>query len=315
MKWLVTGGAGYIGSHVVEAFLADNQEVIVLDSLTTGSKDILSKDVHIEVVDIRNESKIESIFRENRIDGVIHLAALKSVSNSITNPLEYNQVNFEGTKNILSACEKFNVLNFVQSSSAAVYGNVKSGYAKETDPLQPLSPYGLSKVNAERALEEYVSKSIVLGTSLRFFNVIGAAQRKLRDKSQDNLIPLVLNSIKNNKSPVIFGDMYPTHDGTCIRDYVHVEDIANAHLLVAKNLSSRRVSTAINIGTGLGYSVREVISEILEQTKSSLKPLVTEPRKGDPAILVANTDRAKSEVGFETKSTFKEMIASSIIDR
>jgi UDP-glucose 4-epimerase len=312
MKWLVTGGAGYIGSHVVKAFLSDNQEVIVLDSLSTGSADLLGDDVQIEVVDIRNESKVESVFQENRIDGVIHLAALKSVSNSIRNPLEYNEVNFKGTKNLLLACRKFNIINFVQSSSAAVYGNVKGGYARESDSLQPLSPYGLSKVNAELALEEYVSKSILMGTSLRFFNVIGAAQSTFRDKSRDNLIPLVLNSIKNNKSPVIFGDKYPTHDGTCIRDYVHVEDVANAHLLVAKNLSSNRVSTALNIGTSRGYSVREAIWEILQQTKSSLKPIVAEPRKGDPAILVANTDRAKSEVGFETKKTFKEMIASSI---
>ena len=312
MKWLVTGGAGYIGSHVVQTLLHEGEEVIAFDSLLSGKAERLLDSCEIVVGDIRDEELVTQTIEKNRIEGIINLAALKSVEESRSKPQEYHDINHIAMGRILDIAIKFGVGIFIQSSTAAVYGDSLDGYVDEEVAAKPISPYGATKLAAENALNKAISGGKILGCSLRYFNVLGSQSAVLKDASTANIVPMVLSAISKNQSPKIFGDDYLTPDGTCIRDYVHVEDIANAHVLAATNLKVKQTSVAINIGTGSGYSVREIISEILIQMGSSLQPVVTNRRQGDPAILVAKVDLAIKELGFKAQKTLEEMITSSI---
>ena len=231
---------------------------------------------------------------------------------SILYPERYQQVNSFAVANLLSVCKKNDIQIFLQSSTAAVYGGSESRYVDESEKLEPISPYGQTKVEAEMHIKEYVQRGDLRACSLRFFNVIGSASRAMRDNSNANLVPKVLSAISQNQSPEIFGDDYSTPDGTCVLDYVHVEDVAIGHMLAIEKLMSDQIALAINIGTGHGYSVREMISEILRQTGSSLQPIIRDRRPGDPAFLVSRNELAIQELGFRTKKTLEEMIASSI---
>jgi UDP-glucose 4-epimerase len=312
MKWLVTGGAGYIGSHVVRALLNDGLEVIVLDSLISGNLERLSGSCEVVIGDVRDEELVSETIRNHRIEGVINLAALKSVEESKEFPQKYQEINHHAMKKVLDIALQNNVPMFIQSSTAAVYGNSKSGFVTESDKLNPISPYGITKAEAENELNMEIGKSKLLGCSLRYFNVIGAATATLKDSSRANIFPMVMDAIERKQPPKIFGNDYPTKDGTCVRDYVHVEDIARAHVAVVKSFAISQIPVALNIGTGIGYSVREVMNEILKQVGSSREPVVVDRRQGDPAMLVANVDLAEEVLGFKTQKTLEEMIASSI---
>ncbi len=312
MKWLVTGGAGYIGSHVVQALIREGEDVLAFDSLIAGKKERLLDSCDIVVGDIRDEELIAKTIKRNRIEGIINLAALKSVEESRQKPQEYNEINHIAMNRILDIATKLGVEIFLQSSTAAVYGDSLDGYVDEEVVTKPISPYGVTKLEAENALSRAIAGSKILGCSLRYFNVLGSQSTALKDNSTANIVPMVLNALSTDRSPQIFGDDYPTPDGTCIRDYVHVEDIARAHVLAATNLKLKQTPVAMNIGTGSGYSVRAIISEILTQTGSSLQPVVSERRQGDPAILVAKVDLATKELGFTAQKTLEEMIATSI---
>jgi UDP-glucose 4-epimerase len=317
--WLITGGAGYIGSHVADVFLDDQKNVVIYDSLLSGQASRIShleekyrKRISLIVADIRDANAFEIAIRDSNPSGVVHAAALKSVPESFQIPKKYLEVNSVATASILNLSIRHNVEKFIFSSSASVYGSPQHDSAiTEDEPIRPQSPYGASKSYAESKLEECLSQNEIIGTSLRYFNVIGSASRELRDLSRANLVPIVLNRILNGLPPIIFGKDYPTLDGTCVRDYVDVRDVARAHLAAAN--SSRKLPPAVNIGTGLGSSVLEVISLILDLTsRTSLTPIIQQRRHGDPAALFANVLLAKESIGFKSRFNLIESIRNAI---
>jgi UDP-glucose 4-epimerase len=315
--WLITGGAGYIGSHIADLFLKNDKKVVIYDSLYQGLEsriEYLRKKHKVEipliVADIRESDKFEKALNTYKPHGVIHTAALKAVGESMEKPDEYYEVNFKATSEILKSLKKHNIHNFIFSSTAAVYGSPNhSNPIKEDDPKNPISPYGASKLAAEDEVNKFLAISGNEGSSLRFFNVVGTASRELMDNSVENLFPIVINKLKAGQAPVIFGNDYPTPDGTCIRDYVDVRDVARAHLAAA---NSKSMPLAMNIGTGCGASVREVIK--LVATAASLNDVIAveaQRRAGDSAYLCADVRLIKTAIGFES-NTALEASASSL---
>lgn len=311
MAWLITGGAGYIGAHVVDVFSQMNEEIIVLDNLSTGYAERIVGKGPLITADICNLEEVEAIFNNFTIEGVIHLAALKSVEQSNLYPQEYFKVNVEGTRNLLSISIQNEVEVFILSSSAAVYGNSKIGIVNESTKLKPISNYGLTKMKSEELLDKAIDQKKIRGTSLRYFNVVGAKNEMLRDRSNANLFPIIREKIQKGLRPEIFGGDYPTEDGSCVRDYVHVCDIARAHFEAAKILKNHQINKHLNIGTGRGYSVKEIIKEFEIQYKIDLNPIIQPRRIGDPAELVADTNLAFEDLGFQAKMTLREMVKSS----
>ncbi len=315
--WLITGGAGYIGSHVADAFLASGREVVVYDSLRQGLetrieylKEKHQKSVPLIVADIRDTQKFEEVLNIYKPYGIVHTAALKSVAESVANPFEYFDVNFDATKSILELLQKHSVKNFIFSSTAAVYGNPDhSNSVKEYDEKNPISPYGESKLAAELEVNKYLNQPGNRGTSLRFFNAVGAGAPELIDNSIANLVPIVVNKLKASEPPIIFGTDYPTPDGTCIRDYVDVRDVARAHLVVADSIVL--LPQALNVGTGRGASVKQVIQIICDVFgKSRVKTLEAERREGDSAFMCADVSKIMSVTGFVSRYSLIQSIES-----
>lgn len=316
--WLLTGGAGYIGAHIADEFISNGKSVVIYDSLYQGLESRIQylRDKHkveipLIVADIRDYNEIEGVIREYKIDGIVHTAALKAVGESMEKPDEYFEVNLEATIELLKIAERNNVTKFIFSSTAAVYGSPDSMEpCRELGPKAPISPYGDSKFQAEAYVSAFTAKPGHLGTSLRFFNVVGCAKSpELLDNSVENLVPIVINKLKAQQSPVIFGTDYPTPDGTCIRDYVDVRDIARAHLAAAN--ATTKLPDAINIGTGRGASVREIIKLVLDATGKSDTEVIENPRRaGDPAFLCADIETAKSAMGFTSKYSLEESVKS-----
>jgi UDP-glucose 4-epimerase len=316
-KWLITGGAGYIGTHIADLFIADGKDVVLLDSLYQGLElrvVYLRKkhhtDIPLEVVDIRDYTAVENILENNKFAGIVHTAALKAVGESVEKPDEYKEVNFTATTELLKLAQKHGVKKFLFSSTAAVYGSPDTMEpCKENGPLAPISPYGSTKLDAESKVTEFINTPGNSGTSLRFFNVVGTAAHELLDNSVENLVPIVLGKLSKNEAPVIFGTDYPTEDGTCVRDYVDVRDIAAAHLVAAN--ATKPIPAIINVGTGRGASVREIVNLVLEAINKSDAQVVEAPRRaGDPAFLCANVDLAATELGFKSKYSLEESIRS-----
>ena len=316
-KWLITGGAGYIGTHIAELFIADGKDVVLLDSLYQGLSsrvDYLRKkhntDIPLEVVDIRDYTAVENILENNKFAGIVHTAALKAVGESVEKPDEYKEVNFTATTELLNLAQKHGVKKFLFSSTAAVYGSPDTmDPCKENGPLAPISPYGSTKLDAESKVTEFINTSGNSGTSLRFFNVVGTASHELLDNSVENLVPIVLGKLNKNEAPVIFGTDYPTEDGTCVRDYVDVRDIAAAHLVAAN--ATQQIPAIINVGTGRGASVREIVKLVLEAINKSDAQVIEAPRRaGDPAFLCADVTLAATELGFKSKYSLEESIRS-----
>jgi UDP-glucose 4-epimerase len=244
------------------------------------------------------------------VDGIVHTAALKAVGESMEKSDEYFQVNLEATTELIAIAKRNSVKKFIFSSTAAVYGSPDSmDPCKEDGPKAPISPYGDSKYQAESAVTAFINTPGNFGTSLRFFNVVGAAAPELLDNSVENLVPIVLGKLNKGEAPTIFGTDYPTPDGTCIRDYVDVRDIARAHLAAAN--ATTKLPDTMNIGTGRGASVREIIKLVLEATnKADTKIIETDRRAGDPAFLCADVTLAKSAMGFESKYSLEESVRS-----
>jgi len=319
--WMITGGAGYVGSHITDLFLANNKQVIVYDSLATG---LMSRLKHLEKkhncritlieADIRNYKKFEETIDSYDITGVIHTAALKAVGESFENEQEYLDVNFHATSEILNLIAKREIRKFIFSSTAAVYGNPDNPHpCKESDVTYPISPYGQSKRFAEERVSAFLDNSQNFGASLRFFNVVGTASKYLIDNSVENLVPIVLKALENGKPPIIFGSDYPTSDGTCIRDYVDVRDIAKAHLAIVN--SSNKIPKIMNIGTGLGVSVNQIIQLILALgSKSEVTPVIGPRRIGDPAILYADVKLADLALGFTSSTSIEDSIRSILVN-
>ena len=315
--WLLTGGAGYIGSHIADEFIRSGKSVVIYDSLYQGLESRIvylrakhGVEIPLIVADIRDYNEIENVIRTYKIDGIVHTAALKAVGESMEKRDEYFEVNLDATTELLAIAQRNGVKKFIFSSTAAVYGSPESSHpCAEEDPKNPISPYGDSKYQAESRVTEFINTAGNSGTSLRFFNVVGASSLELMDNSVTNLVPIAINQLKKNKSPTIFGTDYPTPDGTCIRDYVDVRDIARAHLAAAS--ATTKLPPAMNIGTGRGASVREVINLVLEATKKpNIKVVEKDRRSGDPALLCANVNLAKMAMGFTSQYSLEESVRS-----
>jgi UDP-glucose 4-epimerase len=315
--WLLTGGAGYIGTHIADEFIRNGKSVVIVDSLYQGLESRITflrakHGVEIPFIkcDIRDYNEIENVIREYKIDGIVHTAALKAVGESMEKPDEYFQVNLDATKELIEIAKRKGVKKFIFSSTAAVYGSPDSMEpCKEDGPKSPISPYGDSKYQAESSVTAFINEPGNHGTSLRFFNVVGAAAPELLDNSVENLVPIVLGKLNKGQAPVIFGTDYPTTDGTCVRDYVDVRDIARAHLAAAN--ATTALPPTMNIGTGRGASVREIIKLVLDATNKSDTAVIENPRRaGDPAFLCADVTLAKSAMGFESQYSLEASIRS-----
>jgi UDP-glucose 4-epimerase len=312
MTWLITGSSGYIGQHVIEQFSSNGIELVGIDSRELSNNSPLKNQIKVYIGDICDQLFVSEIFKNELIVGIVNLAALKSVEDSLSEPELYERVNFEGVEVLLTEAVKAGVKYFIQSSTAAVYGSSQDGFVNELSETRPVSPYGETKLKAEAALSAEISRGTIRGTSLRYFNVIGSSRSEMQDTSKANIVPMVLGAIHKGQNPRIFGADYETPDGTCVRDYVHVVDIAKAHLLAAEKVQAHDLPPAINIGSGRGYSVREIMNEILAQKGSTLIPEVHPRRPGDPSFLVARVDLADQVLGFRAKLSLSEMVSSAI---
>jgi UDP-glucose 4-epimerase len=315
VTWLISGGAGYIGAHVVESTLASGRDVCIVDDLSTGISSRISQSITLNQISLRDSDAVAKVFKNYNISGVLHLAAKKRVGESIELPDYYWQENVDGLQNLLSAMKANNVKNFVFSSSAAVYGQPDVApctlIAEET-PCTPINPYGATKLEGEVLSRAMVESDGLKVAALRYFNVAGAGRPELGDQYIFNLVPIVFDALERGAQPVVFGDDYPTPDGSCIRDYVHVQDLADAHISALDFVEkSEPRFTAINIGTGSGASVFEVLRVIQEVTGISIDPIISQRREGDPAALVADVSLAKNVLGWQSSRDLRDMVTSA----
>lgn len=308
MKVLVTGGAGYIGAHVSELLQENGYSVRIFDDFSNGLdkrvknfKDIFNGDI------TDREAVLNSM---DGMDAVIHLAAKKAVGESVSNPLKYYTNNVGGTMNVLAAMSLKKVNKLVFSSSAAVYSPSEKDAIEESDPTDPLSPYGATKLLSEQLISKVGQAEGFSTISLRYFNVVGSKKVEFGDNSRDNLVPKVFAAFKEGKSPEIYGADYPTKDGTCIRDYIHVQDLAEAHLVALKQLDTK-VDGVYNVGSGTGYSVKEIFDQLEESMAVKLNPVTSARRPGDSPKLIASIKKIEKDLGWRPKATLKEMIDSA----
>lgn len=303
MRILVVGGAGYIGSHVVKELLDNGVEVRVYDNLSTGQKINLFEKAEFIEGDILDIPALEKAMQG--VDGVVHLAAKKAVGESMEKPDMYALNNLNGTVNVLNAMVKNNVKNIVFSSTAAVYGMPDKSLLDEQTPLNPINFYGFSKKMIEDVLAWYDKLKGIKFVALRYFNAVGYDADGLvqgMEKNPQNLLPIVMETIFGvRKEMTVFGSDYPTKDGTCVRDYIHVSDLASAHYLALKHLMQKEQSAILNLGTGEGHSVKEMIDETEKVTGQKVNYKMGERRAGDPAALMALAKKAETILGWRPK--------------
>ena len=312
---LVCGGAGYIGSHAVRQLIDKNEKVVIVDNLETGHEDAIHPQAKFYKVDIRNEEELDKVFSENKIDEVIHFAANSLVGESMTNPLKYYNNNVHGTEVLLKVMIKHNVKKIVFSSTAATYGEPKNIPILESDLTNPTNAYGETKLAMEKMMKWADISHGVKYISLRYFNVAGAHESGEIGEDHNpetHLIPLILQVPLGKREYIsIFGDDYDTHDGTCIRDYIHVTDLVDAHILAVHKLREGSSSNIYNLGSGNGFTVKEMIKAAREVTGHPIPAKVCERRAGDPAKLVADSKKARTELGWKPKFENVEAMISS----
>lgn len=300
-KILVTGGCGYIGSHVVRQLFEAGYEVVVYDNLSTGFKDALLNDEKLIIGDLADTDKLDSIFREHGFRTVLHFAAAIVAPESVSNPLKYYANNTRNTLNLLQICVKHHVEKFVFSSTAAVYGIPEGGFASEQSSTLPINPYGTSKLMSEWMLRDSAAAHPLKYVALRYFNVAGAdpeARMGQRNPEATHLIKVACQAALGMRNSVsIYGTDYDTSDGTGIRDYIHIEDLASAHLAALSYLEKGGDSTVVNVGYGSGSTVREVIDVVKSVSGVDFNVIEAARRPGDPAMLVAVADKARSVLG------------------
>ncbi|MFI2640114.1 UDP-glucose 4-epimerase GalE [Streptomyces sp. NPDC018610] len=314
MSWLVTGGAGYIGAHVVRAMTEGGEDVVVYDDLSTGSAERVPEGVPLVVGSVLDGPLLERTLREHAVTGVVHIAAKKQVGESVERPLRYYRENVTGLQTLLEAMAATGAARLVFSSSAAVYGMPDVALVTEDTPCAPMSPYGETKLIGEWLIAAAAQAHGLRAAALRYFNVAGAAAPELSDAGVFNLVPMVFERLEAGEPPRVFGDDYATPDGTCVRDYIHVQDIASAHLAAARRLADAPEGTSLvlNIGRGEGSSVREMVDRILKTTgNEDVVPEVAARRPGDPARVVASADRIRAELGWSARHGLDEMIESA----
>ena len=309
MKVLVTGGAGYIGAHVSDLLEKNGYQVRIFDDFSNGLERRTKSFSDIYNGDITDRQAVLNAM--DGADAVIHLAAKKAVGESVSNPLKYYTNNVGGTMNLLAAMSLKKVSKIVFSSSAAVYSPSEKDAIAESDPTEPLSPYGATKLLSEQLINKVGDAENFTSISLRYFNVVGSANIEFGDNSRDNLVPKVFAAIKAGKRPEIYGDDYPTKDGTCVRDYIHVQDLAEAHLVALKQLEKGRVAEVYNVGSGTGYSVKEVLEQLERSMGVPLNPITAPRRAGDSPKLIASIKKIEKDLGWRPKATLKEMIDSA----
>ncbi len=302
---LVTGGAGYIGSHAVLSLQEKGYDVVILDNLVYGHRDIVENHLNVELVvgDTCDAALLEELFRSREITAVMHFAAYAYVGESVANPAKYYHNNVVGTLTLLEAMQRAGVDKFVFSSTCATYGVPETVPIPETHPQNPINPYGGSKLMVERILKDFDTAYGLKSVTFRYFNAAGADpyQRTGEDHHPEtHLIPLILLTALGKRDAIkIFGTNYPTRDGTCIRDYIHVTDLAQAHVLGLEYLLNGGNSEVFNLGNGNGFTVREMIATAKEVTQTDFAVEETEPRPGDPAMLVGSSDRARNILNWQ----------------
>jgi len=300
MKVLVTGGAGYIGSVVSEQLVNDGHEVVVYDNLSKGHRDAVVDGAHFVERDLLDANKLRETLNDNRIEAVVHMAALSLVGESVEQPAKYYQNNVVAGLVLLDAMRESGVKRIVFSSTAATYGEPESQPIFEAAPASPTNPYGETKLAFEKAMHWYERAYGIRYASLRYFNAAGASEKCGEDHDPEtHIIPITLQVAAGKRTHVeIYGDDYPTDDGTCIRDYIHVIDLARAHILALDVLGER--SAIYNLGCGGdGYSVRDVIDTARRVTGKEIPVRMGPRRPGDPAVLIASSDKIKSELGWQ----------------
>lgn len=312
MTWLVTGGAGYIGAHVVRALQEAGMPVAVLDDLSSGFHDFVPARVPFAKGSILDGQLVMRVLDEHEVSGVIHVAGFKYAGVSVQRPLHTYEQNVEGTRVLLAAMAEREVSRAVFSSSAAVYGTPDVDLVTEDTPKAPQSPYGESKLIGEWLLRDQAVAAGLAHTSLRYFNVVGSGYPDVYDTSPHNLFPLVFDALVDGRTPRINGGDYPTPDGTNVRDYVHVSDIALAHVAAAQRLDAGQpIDAAYNLGSGDGLSVRQIMDAMSRVTGIAFDPEVGPRRPGDPPRIVASGDAAARDLGWTMRHTLDEMVASA----
>ncbi|MFF4568595.1 UDP-glucose 4-epimerase GalE [Streptomyces sp. NPDC001410] len=313
MTWLITGGAGYIGAHVARAMTGAGESVVALDDLSAAVPSRLPADVPLVEGSTMDGDLLKRVFADYGVTGVVHLAARKQVAESVAQPTRYYRENVGGLATLLDAMAEAGVGRLLFSSSAAVYGNPDVDLITEDTPCAPVNPYGETKLTGEWLVRAAGAAHGISTVCLRYFNVAGAAAPELSDTGVFNIVPMVFDRLTRDEAPRIFGADYPTPDGTCIRDYIHVADLAEAHLAAARRLADGDLSgdLTLNIGRGEGVSVRELITVIGEVTGDRRAPLVEGRRPGDAPRAVASAERAAETLGWRARRGVREMVESA----
>lgn len=310
---LVAGGAGYIGSHMVALLVEKGYDVVVADNLCTGHRDAV-KGAKLEICDLRDKEAMEKLFSSYPIDGVINFAAFSLVGESVADPLKYYGNNVSGAVGILTAMKDHGVNKIVFSSTAATYGEPERQPIEETDRTDPINPYGASKLTIEGLLKWCDKAYGIKYAALRYFNAAGANPEVSIGEDhfpETHLIPNVLSAALGKKSLELYGDDYPTPDGTCVRDYIHVRDLAEAHLLALEYLDRGGESGPFNLGSGDGYSVKEIVETARRVTGKPIPAAMKPRRPGDPPTLIASNKKAREVLGWTPKRGLEEIIADA----
>lgn len=316
MTWLVTGGAGYIGSHVVRAMSEADVPVVVIDDLSTGLERFVPPTVPLVRGTLLDGPLVARTLDEHRVSGVIHIAGFKYAGVSVQRPLHTYEQNISAMVTLLKAMDTVGVDKVVFSSSAATYGTPDVDIVTEQTPTAPESPYGVSKLVGEWMIRDAARASGLQHTSLRYFNVVGSGSADLFDVSPHNLFPLVFDMLCRGETPRVNGADYPTPDGTCVRDYIHVADLALAHVAAAGRLAaSAPIEPFYNLGSGSGTSVREIMTTIRHVTGFDFEPVIGPRRPGDPARIVASGDLAARDLDWQMRHSLEEMVRSAWIAR
>ena len=311
MTWLLTGGAGYIGAHIVRAFREVGLDVVVLDDLSTGIRENVPDDVAFIDASVEDATAVRKALREHSVTGVLHLAAKKAVGESVEQPLLYWGDNVGGTRAVLQACLDEGVDRVLFSSSAAVFGEPPVELVTEETPVAPISPYGETKLVGEWMLRDVATATGLRWIALRYFNVAGAGATELADRSVNNLVPMVFQRLTDGANPQLFGDDYPTRDGSCVRDYIHVVDLAEAHAAAAKRLDDGPVGEVYNVGRGEGVTVKEVLTTMREVTGVDFAVDVVARRPGDAPSYFADATKIREQLGWTARLDLRDMVDSA----
>lgn len=311
---LIVGGAGYIGSHVVKRLNSNGYKTVVFDNLSLGHEEFVKWGTFIKG-ELSSKEDIETCFKKYAIHAVMHFSAFANVGESLKNPLKYYQNNVANTLNLLEIMEKYKVKEFIFSSTCATYGNPTTEKLSEDHPQNPINPYGQSKLMIEKIIKDISKTKSLNYMFLRYFNAAGAdldGEIGELHNPETHLIPIAINATLEKRAPLtVFGDDYPTNDGSCIRDYIHVNDLADAHILALEQLKETKKCNEFNLGNGKGYSVFEIIKKVTDITGKKVPYNIGERRDGDPAKLIADNQKAKNVLKWEPKLNSLDIIIDS----